>query len=312
VGVGNLRYANQDCSNSVLSGNTSYTISRFFKYDGVDFQTTMEANSAAQFGGVGWIQRINIASTGVTLGVSTNCTGSIENYGNGWYRVSARITTGASPSGSPVQYLMALPSGLLTGEGMLTALPQFEVGSVPTSYIPTTTGSVTRAADVVEKTGVSGLIGQTEGTLYIECENVSAANDVFYLNKDSTNTVRITKDASNIFTGTIRASGVSTPFVGASGVTGIVKIAIAYKSGDSAMYLNGLQVGTTSSDAITFSAALSKVTLSDSSFFAGKSPTRIRAAAIYKTRLPNYLLESATSQIQSYSALASSLSYTVV
>jgi hypothetical protein len=45
---------------------------------------------------------------------------------------------------------------------------QLEAGSYPTSYIPTTNASVTRNADVVSKTGISSLIGQTEGTMFFD------------------------------------------------------------------------------------------------------------------------------------------------
>jgi hypothetical protein len=45
---------------------------------------------------------------------------------------------------------------------------QLEVGSYATSYIPTLASAVTRNADVIGKTGISDLIGQTEGTLFVE------------------------------------------------------------------------------------------------------------------------------------------------
>jgi hypothetical protein len=320
VGVGNLRYANQDCSNSVLSGNASYTISRFFKYDGVDFQTTMEANSAAQFGGVGWIQRINIASTGVTLGTSTACTGSIENYGNGWYRASARITTGASPSGSPVQYLMALPSGLLTGEGMLTALPQFEAGSVPTSYVPTTTGSVTRDADVVRKTSITSLLGQSEGAVYFEVEVTSEARDKWICTLDSAANsfiqMAITTNRTILVSSLNAGSTVISSLTSTALSVGYHKVAFAYNTATSGctMYIDGVQ-NPVATRTVVAPGLPAFNDMSFGNYITSTTDTlkgRVRAGAIYKTRLPNYLLESATSQIQSYSALASSLSYTVV
>lgn len=45
---------------------------------------------------------------------------------------------------------------------------QFEAGAYPTSYIPTVASTVTRNADVISKTGISSLIGQTEGTLFLD------------------------------------------------------------------------------------------------------------------------------------------------
>jgi hypothetical protein len=45
---------------------------------------------------------------------------------------------------------------------------QLEAGSFATSYIPTVASIQTRNADVISKTGISSLIGQTEGTLFVE------------------------------------------------------------------------------------------------------------------------------------------------
>ena len=47
-----------------------------------------------------------------------------------------------------------------------------EEGSYPTSYIPTYGGaSVTRGQDDCNKTGISSLIGQTEGTFFAEIDS---------------------------------------------------------------------------------------------------------------------------------------------
>lgn len=55
----------------------------------------------------------------------------------------------------------------LTVNGSVTNW-QLEAGSNATSYIPTTTSSVTRNADVISNTNASTLIGQTEGTILIK------------------------------------------------------------------------------------------------------------------------------------------------
>jgi hypothetical protein len=56
------------------------------------------------------------------------------------------------------------------------AAPQLEQGAYPTSYIPTVASTVTRNADVISKTGISSLIGQTEGVLFVE--SAVLANDL--------------------------------------------------------------------------------------------------------------------------------------
>ena len=45
---------------------------------------------------------------------------------------------------------------------------QLELGTSVTSYIPTTTATVTRNADVISNTNASTLIGQTEGTILVK------------------------------------------------------------------------------------------------------------------------------------------------
>jgi hypothetical protein len=53
-------------------------------------------------------------------------------------------------------------------DGVLIWNGQIELGSVATSPIITAGSAVTRLSDVASKTGISSLIGQTEGTLYID------------------------------------------------------------------------------------------------------------------------------------------------
>jgi len=289
---GNIQYASQTCSTSALSGSTTYTISRFYKYDGYAFATSLEYNNATQWGGTGWNQVINIASSGVTLGTSTSCTGSVENYGNGWYRVAVRITTGASPSGSPVTYLMRLPAALSTGQGFLTALPQLETGAIPTSYIPTTTASATRAADVCTVSGVSGYIGQTEGTIYAEVDlrNFVANARVLSINDGTSNNAVNIQLLSTGIRVTINASSSSQVDFNASFTAGIYKIGLAYKENDVICYVNGTSIG---SDTNCLIPACSRL---DFGNLVGVNvlTDRIRAAAIYTTRLSNDQLANIT------------------
>ena len=70
---------------------------------------------------------------------------------------------------------------------------QLEAGSNATSYIPTTTAAVPRNADVISKTGVTTLIGQTEGTMYFEVQGFSDGNPAnqFITLNDGTTTNQI-------------------------------------------------------------------------------------------------------------------------
>ena len=75
-----------------------------------------------------------------------------------------------------------------------------------------------------------------------------------------------------------------------------MKIALAYKSGDSALFLNGVQVGSTNTTALTFSAALNLISMTKAaSYLVGVAPTRILDGALYTTRLTNAQLAALTS-----------------
>jgi hypothetical protein len=266
---GTIRYTGQNFSASALVSSTTYTISRFFKYNGVAFNTSLEPNSSAQWGNVSWNQAIVLsAASGVTLGTSTLCTGSVENYGNGWYRVNVRVTTGATIS------------------------PQLETGSVATSYIPTTTQAITRGAETISKTGVSSLIGQTEGTIYAEFINTfsSSYNDGMLIRvfADANNEVFGRKEAaSNRYTFRWRANSQNTTFTNVNVPDGVNKVALAYKSGDTALFLNGVQIGSTSTDVRAFSVNPTTVALGSNGGAGQFFNDRIRAAALYPNRLSN-------------------------
>jgi hypothetical protein len=227
-----------------------------------------------------------------TLGAGFTLTrASIEDYGNGWYRCSMTVTVSYTPASANITIR---PTSTITSNLPVTVSggtayiwgAQLETGSVATSYIPTTAASGSRSADVISVSGaVSGSIGQTEGVLYIECESNDGSDDVFFINRSTANGLIIYKNANNAYLGRIFHSSNSIIFTSASGVTGTVKIAIAYKSGDSTMYLNGSRVGTLNTNAITFGAALNALVVNKNPFFSGAKPSRIRAVALYNTRL---------------------------
>ena len=95
-------------------------------------------------------------STGVILSKSV----TLE---SGWQRIDKSLTTGASTS------QMNLYLGNTDGDIGIYGF-QVEVGSYPTSYIPTYGSSVTRSFDVCKKTNIDSLIAE-EGTAFIDVTN---------------------------------------------------------------------------------------------------------------------------------------------
>ena len=302
---GTIRYVSQTFSASALGSATTYSVSRFFKYNGVAFSTTLEASSLTQWGLVAWKQVIVLsAASGVTLGASSSCTGSVENFGNGWYRVNVRVTTGATIGGAAtVNVLSELPAALSTGQGFLTACPQLEVGSIATTYIPTTTAAVSRAADVISASGalVSGLIGQTEGTMYAEVDfrNLDYNGAVLTVQTDNwiTNSIQIQKSLGNTWRFTIRAASTLILNIEAGTITaGIYKVALAYNTATSGTVLavNGSILSTQTASSIPACNSLVLGARNQNGTFGIHLNDRIRAAALYTTRLSNAELAALT------------------
>jgi hypothetical protein len=272
---------------------TTYTFSCFVK----SAQRT-QVNFLNNAGG-GANATYNLSAGTATLGVGVSAL--IQNYGNGWYRCILTYTP-TTTANFNVQVRLADASGntSYTGtgtSGVYVFGAQLEVGSIATSYIPTTTTSATRNAEVITLSGaVSGCIGQTEGTIYLQTDAlVSGASDLFCFARATTNTVSISKNSTNIIQATVYTSGPSPAFfIAASGtVSGNLKIAVAYKTGESALYINGVQIGT-SSTAFSFAAALTEININLTGFFEGRGNQRISALSLYTTRLTNAELAALT------------------
>jgi hypothetical protein len=186
---------------------------------------------------------------------------------------------------------------------------QAEAGSVATTYIPTTTGAGSRAADSISASGalVSGLIGQTEGTIYAEVDVRNLGLIASLINIQTTaytsGAVRIETTASNQLRIQIRdASGnsrldntISSPTLS----SGINKIAVGYSSDASGVItaLNGTIINTTTVSASFGSLGATKVhlgTREQAGAYDLFLNNRIRSAAIYTTRLSNEQLANLT------------------
>ena len=276
-------------STNPLSLNTgAYSISVFAKANTIssfrlDFVT-------ASFGqGVTCVFNLSngTAGTPVLYGSSTSFVANIENVGNGWYRCSL---SGNVITGNYYSELAITTSGSIFIWGA-----QLELGTYATSYIPTTSAAVTRNADEISKTGISALIGQTEGTFFLDMyydgvsnnfvlmqtfQNASQLNvNQIYLNSTKRLAFEVGANASIISTNPISA--------------GRLKIAGAYKNNDFVLYLNGTQLGSDTSGTVI---ATDSITFND--YYAlpstYKQLMQINSAVLFPTRLTNAELASLT------------------
>ena len=292
-----------------LTSGTTYTYSLFGKFGALSSGFTMQVfeENAATYGS-GVCQAFNLnegtlgASGTVGAGFTLQSVG-MENYGDGWYRCRMTVLMSYTPPALArigfrlgTQLSGGRPLSVVSGSVSAWGA-QLETGSIATSYIPTTTASATRNADNISLSGaVSGCIGQTEGTIYLETNAlVSGSSDLFCFARATTNTVSISKNSSNRIQATVYTSGPSFALnIAASGtVSGNLKIAVAYKTGESALYINGVQIGT-SAIAFSFTAALTQININPTGFFEGIGNQRISAPALYTTRLTNDQLAALT------------------
>jgi hypothetical protein len=190
---------------------------------------------------------------------------------------------------------------ILTISGTVTNW-QLEAGSYATSYIPTTTASVTRVAESSSSASVPSLFGTTEGSFFIECtfdgRNPSGAIPLFLRSSVSTSFNQATylqfgtsDIVLNVYSGTTLQAAIS----GGSFTNGqTLKIAFGYKANDFVLYVNGVQIGTDTSGAISTSLSfidLGSYLLLQSTFqYDGK----ISQALLFMTRLTNAQLTELT------------------
>jgi hypothetical protein len=235
---------------------------------------------------------VALTSSSAISGDWSNNSTKIESVGNGWYRCSLTALRGAGGSG--VQYRIECAE---VEKSFYAWGYQLEAGSYATSYIPTTSASVTRNADVISKTGISSLIGQTEGTIYAEID---------LRNFDTTDQfiMQLFENSSNRFGLAIYRSGSVNRFqfyqlfggsvqvnINTLASVGVFKLAAAYKLNDYVFYVNGQQIGVNTLASVP---AASQLELASSITGTSSFNNRIKSAILFKTRLTNAELAQLT------------------
>ena len=172
---------------------------------------------------------------------------------------------------------------------------QLEQGSYATSYIPTQGSAVTRVAESTSQTPPDGVIGQTEGSIFIELDvnsRVLSSSWAFSLNDGTTsNYIGLRRSGGAEFFVHINVSGTTTALISTGITNGKNKISIGYASNDIIVYVNGVNVGADTSSSIPTTSDLqignliSNRTLEDS----------VYGFKLYNTRLSNSQLQALTS-----------------
>jgi hypothetical protein len=279
------------------TSSTVYTTSFFVKAAGINF-TKFYSNVTGSY-----VTAVINLTTGAITNSDFATTPTATNYGNGWWRVSYTETSGGGSIPIYVDGGSTSNGGGITGngtDGILIWGAQLEEGAYATSYIPTLAASVTRVADAASKTGISSLIGQTEGVVFVDFTLnglVNFGTPISVNNGTDTRYIWFTIFAN----GTLRAElydgavQSSISFTGAV-VGGRYKMAFGYKTNDFALYVNGALVGTDLVGTTFSGTTLSRVDfdLTNPSVYSTASES-INQALLFKTRLTNAQMQELTS-----------------
>ena len=239
----------------------------------------------------------------IRIGADTGCVNpqgaQTFTFGETWTRIT---TTFASTQTSWNIYFDNIESGMACSGTTLTIDClmwgfQVEQSSYATSYISTTSASSTRIADACYKTGISNLIGQTEGTMYGEIQVITGvATMAGWMRKLSGGVygdiILAYVDNNGFPSAGIDVGGVNQ--VAIAGTTplsaGYHKIAFAYKQNDFVLYADGVQVASDSSGSVPTCDEL----YIDKYIDGGDRNATKKEFILYKTRLTNAELATLT------------------
>ena len=233
---------------------SNYTISVFAKHNSRILQI---------FAGGGDVSGNPYANFDLENGVFNNngCNDAfIENYGNGWFRcgvvVTSVVTSGFNPCFGLVNTLNSSRAVSYQGDGTSGIYiwgAMLEQSSYPTSYIPTTTTTITRAAETATDSGDAATFNDSEGVLMLEAS--ALANDgvnrrISISNGSTSNRVVLGYTASSnqliVLVSSNSVSGVAS-LVNIDNSLQFNKIALKYKLNDFALWINGIEVLTDNS-----------------------------------------------------------------
>jgi len=298
---GNLNADNliEDSSNAVHllvrnftgSSGSSFTYRIFVKMNGRKKIMLRESGST------GYYVAFDLLNN--TIIDQSNAIGTINKIGNDWFELTHTSVSGATFN---IAYFI-LPDNYVSGQpqayqgdgtsGFYIWGAMFEQSAFPTSYIPTSGSTVTRAAETCNNSGNSEVFNDSEGVLYAE---------LFFNSKDNTSLMSINDGSTSnyVYVGYSSSSNVIRANIAPSGVNLLgndiqvntpYKISVKYKQNDFALWVNGFEVDSDNSGSIPSNLSVLEYSLADLLPFYGKT----KEIGVYDTALTDAELETLTS-----------------
>ena len=232
---------------------TAYTASVFAKADQLGWIAIYARNFTTPANGQVFFDLNNGTVGTESVGIS----GQIEDFGNGWYRCSITFTTDAADTTGSIRIYPAEADNdsIVDRDGTSSILiygAQLEAGAFPTSYIPTSGATATRAADVCSMPVSAFGYNKSEGTVVVEYTPSCLVNSDFrgaidLTEEGGSNANRIFHSADTAVHWRVKSGGVTSASLDAGNATAsqLNKVAGVYKLNDFAVTIDG---GTVSFD----------------------------------------------------------------
>jgi hypothetical protein len=202
--------------------------------------------------------RANFNLNNGTVGSTQNVTSpKMEYFGNGWYRCSIHFKTTTDVDGA-ISLIMqnaddfndfnAVGTEFIFLFGIQCEATTKDDFIFPTSYIPTTGSTVTRSAEVCGNAGSSALFSNTEGVLFVEMAALVNAQDgekeitVNDGTADNRFSIRYVATINQVFIfARVNSTNVISKNFILTDSTDFSKIAFKFKTGDSALWVDGTE-----------------------------------------------------------------------
>lgn len=289
---------------SVSVTTTSRTASIYLK---AGERTQVRVEHSGNTGGAARRLIINL-STGAITSASTIGTGGLNSFsesivsvGNGWYRVISTIDPTVTLGNTQALVVLTADNtgqATYTGDGTSGIYlwgAQLEAGAFATSYIPTTTATVTRAADVASIGGsaFSSWYRQDEGTLFFDgrFNTVVVQTAIVSINDaalpgNNRHSLRI-GNSIIITTGSLIASFFQTPVLQA-----VAKYAYGYAANNFAQVLNSTSTSVDTAGAVPVGVNTIEIgKVEGTQIYSNGTISRL---TYWGQRLPNNVLQAIT------------------
>ena len=236
------------------------------------------------------------------VGTVNSTSATIEDYGNGWYRITNTLTAvnGSNDVFLGLSGVDGSTSGAdVIGNDVFVWGFQVEELSYPTSYIPTNGSTVTRDADTCTGAGSSADFNSEEGVLYAEIAALvddSSAREITLSDGTADNRIELRYGAaSNRIQLVVRSGGVVQASLtnSTNNILNFNKVAVKWKANDFALWINGVEQGADTSGSTP--VGLNELQFNEGDGAGGEFLGKCKSVRVYKEALSDTDLQNLTS-----------------